>query len=288
MASDQTNVPGKDHLQLEEGPLEDSDNFSLDLSVTTRFYNLQVEETVEQMNFDSVEVARSQGDRIVFSPGGNEGYLFMETRSNIVEEERTTNILTPRDMDERIFLDQEGTLKTAGANNPDVAYNSYNSSVLTWSPRSGGPLTDRASSPSAASVTSYQSTSSTMSMTGRRYLEWDYGSDLGPQYQTQGEAAQSLSQLEKLAIGSYSEYLGEEPARKEKKERDYLPDSEGEEMRANRVSTFADSLMRQRHLQQQVRTRQQRKSASNLRDTVIANPSTASGDISIDESEKSW
>ena len=186
MASDQSN------LQLEEGPLEDSDNFSLDLSVTTRFYNSQVEETVDQMNFDSAEVARSQGDRLVFSPGGNEGYLFMETRSNIEEEEKAANILTPREIDERIFLDQEGTVKNAGANNPDEAYNSFTSSVLTWSPRSGGPLTDRASSPSSASVTSYQSTCSSMSMTGRRYLGWDYGSDLGPQYQTH-ESQHSLS-----------------------------------------------------------------------------------------------
>ena len=36
---------------------------------------------------------------------------------------------------------------------------------------------------------------STVSTTGRRYLEWDYGSDLGLQYHTQGEAAASLSQL---------------------------------------------------------------------------------------------
>ena len=77
MASDQSNLPENDHLQLKEGPLEDSDIFSLDLSVTTRFYNLQVEETVDQMNFDSVEVARSLGDRIVSSPGGSEEYLFL-------------------------------------------------------------------------------------------------------------------------------------------------------------------------------------------------------------------
>merc|ERR1719186_573558 len=108
-------------------------------------------------------------------------------------------------------------------------------------------------------------------MTGRRYLEWDYGSDLGPQYQTQGEAAQSLSQLEKLAIGSYSEFLKEEPDGREKKDRqaatkqDYLPDSEGEDMRANRFSKFADSLMRQREMQQQERVRQQRRSVSRER-----------------------
>ena len=42
-----------------------------------------------------------------------------------------------------------------------------------------------------------------------RYLEWDYGSDLGylEGQMSQVEAAQSLSTLEKLAIGSYTEYL---------------------------------------------------------------------------------
>jgi hypothetical protein len=40
-------------------------------------------------------------------------------------------------------------------------------------------------------------------------LEWDYGSDLGylEGQMSQVEAAQSLSTLEKLAIGSYTEYL---------------------------------------------------------------------------------
>ena len=44
-----------------------------------------------------------------------------------------------------------------------------------------------------------------------RFLEWDYGSDLGyvKGQQTQVEAAQALSTLEKLAIGNYTEYLKE-------------------------------------------------------------------------------
>ena len=69
----------------------------------------------------------------------------------------------------------------------------------------GGPATDRTGHTSPGS-----NVSSTVSTTGRRYLEWDYGSDLGLQYHTQGEAAMSLSQLEKLAISNYQEYLGEE------------------------------------------------------------------------------
>ena len=43
----------------------------------------------------------------------------------------------------------------------------------------GGQLTDRAGASSPGSNVS------TVSTTGRRYLEWDYGSDLGPQYQSQ-------------------------------------------------------------------------------------------------------
>ena len=294
MASDQKNNLESD-LQLEEGPLEDSDNYSLDLTtVSTRFYNLQVEETVDQMNNDSAEIVRgagSLGDRIVFSPGGNEGYLFMATKNDAPEKDVwSNNNQTPREIDDRIFIDEQDVHKTSDAipsHIPDEAYNSFNSSLLTWSPRSGGQLTDRASSPSAASVTSYQSTCSNMSMTGRRYLEWDYGSDLGPQYQTQGEAAQSLSKLEKLAIGSYSEYLREEPEGREMKgslkatKQDYLPDSEGEDMRANRFGKFADSLMKQRNLQQQERLRQlrQQKSPALSKEAARITSENTAGDI---------
>ena len=114
----------------------------------------------------------------------------------------------------------------------------------------GGPATDRTGHTSPGSAVS-----STVSTTGRRYLEWDYGSDLGLQYHTQGEAAMSLSQLEKLAISNYQEYLGED-----KKGRDKdgaMATSEGGETVGDQVaekfSKFADSLMRQRQLQQQSR-----------------------------------
>ena len=67
----------ENNLQLEEGPLDLSLDFSF--SGSARFYNLQVEDTVDQLNYDydSGEVeplAGYLGDRIVFSPGGNEGY----------------------------------------------------------------------------------------------------------------------------------------------------------------------------------------------------------------------
>lgn len=111
---------------VEEGPLEET----LD---SPRFYNLTVEETRDEAGLVTDHADRS---RIVFSPGGDEGYLV-----TMSDDQRSV-----------------GTNDT-------------------------GPLTDRTSG----------SNVSTVSTTGRRYLEWDYGSDLGPQYQTQGEAAQSLS-----------------------------------------------------------------------------------------------
>ena len=77
------------------------------------------------------------------------------------------------------------------------------------SPRSQGCLTDRALSPSQASVTSLLSGTSTVSNAARRRgLEWDYSEDLGMQEAIgQGQAAASLSTLEKMAIGSYTEFL---------------------------------------------------------------------------------
>ena len=104
---------------------------------------------------------------------------------------------------------------------------------------------------SLATDSTPRSNVSTVSTTGRRYLEWDYGSDLGPQYQTQGEAALSLSQLEKLAISNYSEYLSEEPGKDSTKETDVVGAGAREsDYVAEKFSKFADSLMRQRQQQQ--------------------------------------
>ena len=90
-----------------------------------------------------------------------------------------------------------------------------------------------------------------MSNTGRRYLEWDYGSDLGLQYHTQGEAAASLSQLEKMAITSYSKHLGPEEERRESgsHQRPEFGDT-GSDLLGEKISKFTDSLMRHRQLQQ--------------------------------------
>ena len=171
---------------VEEGPLEETID-------SPRFFNLTVEETRDEGGLVN------DRSRIVFSPGGDEGYLV-----TMSDDQRSV-----------------GTSDT-------------------------GPLTDRtrASSPG--------SNVSTVSTTGRRYLEWDYGSDLGPQYHTQGEAAQSLSQLEKLTISNYTEYLGEGEEKGRKKSKEGAEGFQGDQV-AEKFSKFADSLMRQRQLQQQAR-----------------------------------
>ena len=163
---------------MEEGPLEDT-------LQSPRFYNLTVEET-QDLQVSSY----NDRSRIVFSPGGDEGYL--------------------------------------------VAVSDDARSLATDStPRSNV---------------------STVSTTGRRYLEWDYGSDLGPQYQTQGEAALSLSQLEKLAISNYSEYLSDEKDKDPTKETVVGAGAKEADYVAEKFSKFADSLMRQRQQQQLYRS----------------------------------
>ena len=105
-------------------------------------------------------------------------------------------------------------------------------------------------------------TSSTVSNTARRRgLEWDYSEDLGlGEARSQGQAAASLSTLEKLAIGSYSEFLREEPEGEGRQQQQLLPQAGQDEMVESRMSKFADSLMRQRETQE--RERQRRRSLS--------------------------
>lgn len=97
---------------------------------------------------------------------------------------------------------------------------------------------------------------SAVSTTGRRYLEWDYGSDLGLQYHTQGEAAASLSQLEKMAITSYTKHLDPEDERRKSKgghsHHQMPPDfgDTGADLLGEKISKFTDSLMRHRQLHQ--------------------------------------
>ena len=90
----------------------------------------------------------------------------------------------------------------------------------------------------------------------RRGLEWDYSEDLGSGGAgSRGQAAASLSTLEKMAIGSYSEFLErEEPegrgeGREARGGASLLPQAGQEEMVEGRMSKFADSLMKQRELQ---------------------------------------
>ena len=84
----------------------------------------------------------------------------------------------------------------------------------------------------------------------------DYSKDLGSGGAgSTGQAAASLSTLEKMAIGSYSEFLErEEPegrgeGREARGGASLLPQAGQEEMVEGRMSKFADSLMRQRELQ---------------------------------------
>ena len=72
----------------------------------------------------------------------------------------------------------------------------------------------------------------------------------------QVEAAQSLSQLEKLAISNYSEFLGDNNKSKEKVvgyDQRFHGDRVGDQV-AEKFSKFADSLMRQRQMQQSRRS----------------------------------
>ena len=159
----------------------------------------------------------------------------------------------------------------------DLQVSSYNDqSRIVFSPGGdeGYLVTGSDDARSLATDSTPRSNVSTVSTTGRRYLEWDYGSDLGPQYQTQGEAALSLSQLEKLAISNYSEFLSEEKTKESSKapvvggatrESDYV---------AEKFSKFADSLMRQRQLQQQnrssvIRTRPEETQASPVKSSSL-------------------
>ena len=125
---------------------------------------------------------------------------------------------------------------------------------------------DRATSPSMASVTSGHSAASSVGGVVRRNLEWDSGADLGYLGDSlpQKEAAASLSTLEKLAIGNYSNYFRGDPEGKPAKDRLQQPPFNPplrrrqlptgpeleSELRQARLNKFADSLIRQRQLRQ--------------------------------------
>ncbi len=137
------------------------------------------------------------------------------------------------------------------------------SSLPSPSPRMGLGSLHRATSPSAASVAS--STASGLT-TGRKNLEWDSGADLGylDDLHQQPGAAASLSTLEKMAIGSYSNIFGSEVSKSgdsrskqvSRRDRDLVAMQENlrarqrkeDEMRQDRLHKFADSLMKQRDL----------------------------------------
>lgn len=123
-----------------------------------------------------------------------------------------------------------------------------------------------AMSPSMASVTSGSTTASGPTEgLRRRNLEWDSGADLGYEgiVAKQKEAAATLSTLEKLAIGNYSNFLRTEPEGKPTAKGmvasigrgqqllNRLPGGQDheEDLRQMRLHKFADSLMKQRQMQ---------------------------------------
>ena len=194
---------------------------------------------------------------IVFSPNGSEAFLVTGGPA----AHRGAAGYTERVVGARP--------KTVGQSSEQGARAEEEAAVAP-SPRSQGCLTDRALSPSQASVTSLLSGTSTVSNAARRRgLEWDYSEDLGADMEARGQdhAALSLSTLEKLAIGSYTDYLREEPeGRGEGREAaaPSLPTAGQEEMVQGRMSKFADSLMRQREIQERARA-QRRRSGSRER-----------------------
>ncbi|TRY63748.1 hypothetical protein TCAL_02095 [Tigriopus californicus] len=134
----------------------------------------------------------------------------------------------------------------------------------------GGTLSasERAFSPSVASVVSMTSSTASGQNTARRNLEWDPVFDMGVEglenIPGQPNAAHSLSELERLAIGNYSDFLRVEPEARSSKVKSATATAAAakrasrnsrqqaaaieEELRQVRLHKFADSLIRQREL----------------------------------------
>ena len=161
---------------------------------------------------EGMEGRRSRG--IIFSPGGNEAFMVTGREEEMREPPLVS---TPREVGTRpktvgqSYEQSSSKTISGGSAISKVAAREeiVMEEAVAPSPRSQGCLTDRALSPSQASVTSLLSGTSTVSNAARRRgLEWDYSEDLGMQEAIgQGQAAASLSTLEKMAIGSYTEFL---------------------------------------------------------------------------------
>ena len=154
---------------------------------------------------------RGRGRGIVFSPEGNEAFMVTGREPALVSTPREVGT-RPKTVGQSYEQpNNRAASKTGGASALGTVSAREDSAEdpVAPSPRSQGCLTDRALSPSQASVTSLLSGTSTVSNAARRRgLEWDYSEDLGMQEAIgQGQAAASLSTLEKMAIGSYTEFL---------------------------------------------------------------------------------
>ena len=154
---------------------------------------------------------RGRGRGIVFSPEGNEAFMVTGREPALVSTPREVGT-RPKTVGQSYEQPNTRAASKAGgalALGTVSAREDSAEDPVAPSPRSQGCLTDRALSPSQASVTSLLSGTSTVSNAARRRgLEWDYSEDLGMQEAIgQGQAAASLSTLEKMAIGSYTEFL---------------------------------------------------------------------------------
>ena len=154
---------------------------------------------------------RGRGRGIVFSPEGNEAFMVTGREPALVSTPREVGT-RPKTVGQSYEQPNTRAASKAGGAPALGTVSAREDSAedpVAPSPRSQGCLTDRALSPSQASVTSLLSGTSTVSNAARRRgLEWDYSEDLGMQEAIgQGQAAASLSTLEKMAIGSYTEFL---------------------------------------------------------------------------------
>lgn len=226
-------------------------------------------------------------NELIFSPGGTEAYVFSthELRKSKPRGERPTTVghaddsPKPKSRIDRSTL--QGRLESLRSSlDFELEEHSSAQASVEHSPRrylprvptTGYPdqedvesmpspsVTRRgALSPSIASVASGSTTASgTTDPLRRRNLEWDSGADLGyaEEILRQKEAAATLSTLEKLTIGNYSNFLRTEPegtstakiasaaGRGGQQLLNRLPGGQDheEDLRQMRLHKFADSL----------------------------------------------
>ncbi len=304
-----------------------------------QFYNLQAEETLSSLeatelsppqasstahldetnskprnltlNLEPSEQRQNSG--IIFSPGGNDAYVFGATEKKTPRGERPKTVGHADDAPRPTRIDRsalQGRLETLRASldfdmdEESSAQPSSEPSPRRYLPRV--PTTDEdiesfpspsvtrrggALSPSIASVAS-GSTVASGTDPRRRNLEWDSGADLGyfEEIVRPKEAAATLSTLDKLVIGNYSNFLRTEPEgkstvkgnlRSNQQFLNRLPGGQDheEDLRQMRLHKFADSLLKQRQYAQQ--------SSKKSENAVQSQPETAKTNLATNRKAKS-